>query len=324
VCCVSRRAALPSVRVTNKEIDHEVDHRRAGPGPASRAVLQSNTVNALRRHPLTVFFVLALGATWAVWIPRAAGVPMGIIAELSTWIVALAAVLAAALTGGRDAVKDLGARLLRWRVGLRWYVLVILGPAAFALTSAGVFLALGGTWSQAVPGFLTGNLAFLPLFILLAALTDGLGEEVGWRGFALPRLLVHHTPWLATLILAGLWALWHAPLLWTQGRVLYGQPWWLFVLDIAAKAIIFSWVFLRTRGSLLIAVLLHATSNVFGVSPAVSATGSLSLPMIAVGLEWVLAMIVLTRARPSFFQPVTDPELVYPGPSVTAKSVRAM
>lgn len=281
-------------------------------------------MNVLRRHSLTVFFVLALGATWAVWIPRAAGVPTGIIAELSTWIVALAAVLAAALTGGRDAVKDLGARLLRWRVGLRWYLLVILGPVVFALTTAGVFIALGGTWSQAVPGFLTGNLALLPLFILLTAVTDGLGEELGWRGFALPRLLLQHTPWSATLILAGLWALWHAPLLWTQGRVLYGQPWWLFLLDIAAKAMIFSWVFLRTRGSVLIAVLLHASNNVFGVSPVVSATGSLTLPVIAVGLEWVLALIVLTRARPSFFQPVSDPEVVYPGPSVTAKSVRAM
>lgn len=271
-------------------------------------------MNLLRRHPLLVFFVLALGATWAIWIPRAAGVPMGTIGQLSTWTVAVVAVLTAALTGGRDAVKDLGRRMVRWRVRWRWYLLVILGPPVFALTTAGVFVAFGGTWSQAAPGFLAGNLALLPLFVLVAALTDGLGEELGWRGFALPRLLVRRTPWVATLILAGLWAVWHLPLLWTPGLVLYGQPVWLFFLDIGAKAIIFTWVFLRTRGSVLIAVLLHATNNVFGVSPVVSSTGSLTLPLIATGLEWVLAVLVLVRARPSFFGPVDDPDVVYVDP----------
>lgn len=260
----------------------------------------------LRRHPLVVFFVLALGATWAAWVPRAAGVSTGVLGQLSTWTVAVVAVLTAVLTGGRAALADLGARLVRWRVGWGWYLLVIVAPAMFSLAAAGLFVAFGGTWSQAVPGFLVGDLVLLPLFVLIATLTDGLGEELGWRGFALPRLLARHTPWVASLVLGVLWATWHLPLIWTPGHLLDRQPFWLLFLDIAAKAIIFTWVFLRTRGSVLIAVLLHATTNVFAVTPVVSSTGTLTLPLIAVGLEWALATLVLVRGRPGFFRRVGE------------------
>ena len=269
-------------------------------------------MNLLRRHPLTVFFVLAFGVTWATWIPRAAGVPLGLVGELSTWTVAAVAVLAAAVTGGRAALADLGARLVRWRVGWRWYALVLLGPVAFSLTTAGIYVALGGSWADVAPRFLTGNLAMLPLFLLMVALTDGLGEELGWRGFALPRLLSRHTPWVASLLLGLLWATWHLPLLWTEGRTLYGQPFWVLLLDLSAKSVLFTWVFLRTRGSVLIAVLLHASNNVFAVSPVVSDTSTLTLPLIAVGLQWVLAVLVLIGGRPSFVRRVTDPEVLGP------------
>jgi membrane protease YdiL (CAAX protease family) len=262
-----------------------------------RHVHAHDVMALLRRHPLAVFFVLAFAVTWAIWVPRAAGAQVGIIRQLSTWAVAVAAVLTAVLTGGRAALVDLGARLVRWRVSWRWYLLVLLGPALFSLTTAAAFVLVGGTWSDTVPGSLAGNLALLPLFILVAALTDGLGEELGWRGFALPRLLSRHAAWVASLLLGLVWATWHLPLLWTPGHVLYGQPFWLLLLDLGAKSIIFTWVFLRTRGSVLIVVLLHATNNVFGVSPAVSATGGLTLPLIALSLEWVLAALVLIGGR---------------------------
>lgn len=270
-------------------------------------------MTVLRRHPLIVFFVLAFGVTWAVWVPRALGLSLGIIGELSTWAVAVAAVLAAAVTGGRPALVDLGARLVRWRVGWRWYLLVLLGPPVFSLTTAGIFVALGGTWTQAAPAFLAGDLVLLPLFVLVAALTDGLGEELGWRGFALPRLLSRHAPLVASLVLGLLWATWHLPLLWTPGRALYGQPFWLLLLDLLAKAVIFTWVFLRTQGSVLVAVLFHATANVFSVTPRVAATGSLPLPLLATGLEWVLALLILISARSSFTRPVHDPLVVVHG-----------
>ena len=90
-------------------------------------------VQLARRHPLTVFFVLAYALTWAVWIPRALGVQVGVVGQAWTWMPAIAAFAAAALTGGRAAVSDLGRRLVRWRVAWPWYAVVIVGPAVFSL-----------------------------------------------------------------------------------------------------------------------------------------------------------------------------------------------
>jgi len=101
-------------------------------------------VRSMRSRPLVAFFVLAFGVTWAVWVPRAAGLPMGAVGQAWTWAPAAAAILAA-LTGGRAALRDLGARLVRWRVGWRWYAVVVLGPAAFSLGVAAVYALLGGS-----------------------------------------------------------------------------------------------------------------------------------------------------------------------------------
>src|ERR687898_271817 len=179
---------------------------------------------SLRQYPLVTFFLLAFAITWVVWVPRAVEAPMGVVGQVSTWAPAIAALLAAALTGGRGAVRELGARLVRWRVGWQWYVVVIIGPAVFSLAVAVISALLGGSWTAAVPLALReGPFVLLPLFLMVLALTDGLGEELAWRGFALPRLLASHNALLASLILGVLWMLWHLPLVWTESAVLY-QP----------------------------------------------------------------------------------------------------
>lgn len=250
----------------------------------------------IRQHPLITFFLLAFGLTWLAWVPRAMGVPVGVLDQLSTWLVTVAAVVAALLTGGRSALKDLGARVLRWRVSWIWYGVVLVGPALFSSLAAGIVVLLGGSWTSAAPSVLVGgSWALLGLFLLGAMLTDGLGEEMAWRGFALPRLLTRYTPLLASLLLGLLWGLWHLPLIWTEGRFLHHQPLWLLLLDITAKSVLFTWVFLHTNGSVLIAALFHAATNVFLVSPTNPSDGDLTLPLVAVGLKWVLVVLVVTR-----------------------------
>jgi CAAX protease family protein len=254
-----------------------------------------------RRHSLVTFFLLAFGITWIVWVPRAAGVPVGVVGQVWTWAPAIAALLAAALTGGRAAVRELGARLVRWRVGWQWYLVVILGPAAFSLAVAGIYvLFLGGSWAAAAPPSLReGALLLLPLYLLILALTDGLGEELAWRGFALPRLLSRHNALAASLILGVLWGLWHLLLVWTEGATLYQQPVWLFLVDIMAKSVLFTWVFLHTRGSVLLAALLHASTNLFVVSPNLTSTGDLTFLLLAAGAKWLLVVVVIVVAGPS-------------------------
>jgi uncharacterized protein len=252
----------------------------------------------IRRHPLIVFFVLAYAVTWAVWVPRALGVQVGVVGQLSTWIPAVAAFAAAALTGGRAAVGDLGRRLLRWRVAWPWYVVVLAGPAAFSLAVGGVYVLLGGSWSDGLPPAFTTSLPSLLLYLIILTVTDGLGEEPGWRGFALPRLLRRTTALVASLILGVLWAGWHLPLLWTEGSALFGGPAWLLFLDLPAKAVLFTWVFLRTRGSVLVAALLHGTTNLFAVSPWPGVTGDLTLSLLAAAAKWVLVVALLVAAGP--------------------------
>lgn len=254
----------------------------------------------IRRHSLVTFFLLVFILTWVVWVPRASGAPLGLVGQAWTWAPAIAALLAAALTGGRGALRELGSRLVRWRVGWQWYLVVILGPAAFSLAVAGIYTLFGGSWAEAAPpAILQGQLLFLPLFLVILTLTDGLGEELAWRGFALPRLLTHHNALVASLILGVLWALWHLPLVWTEGATMYQQPIWLFLMDIMATSVLFTWVFLHTRGSVLIAMLFHGATNLFIVSPDVASTGDLGLPVFAMVAKWVLVGIVIVVAGPS-------------------------
>ncbi len=245
-----------------------------------------------------IFTLLTFGLTWAVWVPRAAGVDVGVVGQLWTWAPAVAAVLCAALTAGREGVADLGRRLVRWRVGWHWYLIVLLGPAVFALAVAGVQMLLGARWADVAPTALTLSLPTLLLTLVLLTVTDGLGEEVAWRGYALPRLLDRFNPVPASLILGALWATWHLPLIWTDGAAIEGLPVWLLYGDVGAKSLIFTWVFLRTRGSVLIAALLHASTNLFAVSPAILAPGDLAVATGAMAAKWLLALALFALARP--------------------------
>ena len=253
----------------------------------------------VRGHPLVVLFVLVFALTWVVWVPRAAGVSTGMVGRAWTWAPAVAALMTAALTGGRPALQLLVGRLLRWRVAWQWYAVVILGPAIFSLTTAAAYALLGGSWSAALPRSLDAPVVLLPLLLLILSGTDGLGEELAWRGFALPRLLARYGAVAASLVLGFFWSLWHLPLLWTPGIDAQQLPLWSLLLDVTAKSVIFTWVFLHTRGSVLLAVLFHGSTNLFTVSPAESVTGDLLFPVLATTTKWlfVVALIAVAGRR---------------------------
>jgi membrane protease YdiL (CAAX protease family) len=275
----------------------------------------------MKRHPLVTFFLLVFILTWVVWVPRASGAPLGVLGQAWTWIPAIAALLAAALTGGRGALRELGSRLVRWRVGWQWYVVVILGPAVFSLAVAGVYTLFGGSWAEAAPpAILAGPLLLLPLFLAILTLTDGLGEELAWRGFALPRLLTRYNALVASVVLGVIWALWHLPLLWTEGNGMFHLPVWLLLLDLTAKSILFTWVFLHTRGSVLIAMLFHGATNLFLVSPEVVSTGDFQVAVLAMVGKWVLVGIVLVVAGPSLMRG-SHPEALPRTSATTAPTV---
>ena len=104
----------------------------------------------------------------------------------------------------------------------------------------------------------------------------------------------------ASLILGLYWWLWHLPLVWTEGSAIEGQPLWLLLFDLLAKSLIFTYVFLGTQGSVLLAILLHASTNLFAVSPRTGPDGDLVVPLVALVLKFVLAAALFVHLPRSF------------------------
>jgi membrane protease YdiL (CAAX protease family) len=106
---------------------------------------------------------------------------------------------------------------------------------------------------------------------------------------------------------------WHLPLAWTEEATMYQQPVWLFVVDVTAKSVLFSWVFLHTRGSVLLAILLHAATNLFAVSPNLTSTGDLTLLLLAAAGKWLLVVVVIIVAGTSLVRSTRpEPEVLPP------------
>jgi uncharacterized protein len=257
------------------------------------------------RHPVATYFLAAFVLTWAVWVPRAL-VQQGLLdwdwpvllGKAWTYGPALAAVAATAALAGRHGLRRLGGALVRWRVGWRWYAAVLLGP--FALSATAMLLHERLTGQPAPwPVRQASDLLVFPLLILILAFTDGIGEEVGWRGFALPRLQEWLKPPAASVLIAVVWAAWHLPLLWTHGAPLEGRSFLMVLLQLIPTAILFTWVFNHTQGSVLMAILLHATQNLAGPPVPLLDEGLFTPYLLTVALKWVLAIVVLVLA-PSF------------------------
>jgi uncharacterized protein len=209
----------------------------------------------VRRYPTTTFFLVAFLITWVVWVPNvlAPNSFAGTLAPYWTYGPAIAAVIVAAIVG---SLRDLGARLVRWRVGWRWYAVVLLGPAAFYAAVAALHAGFGWSGELGQPNALrVGGLVSVVSFFLLLAATDGLGEEPGWRGFALPRLLQWTSRLNASLLIGVVWAAWHLPLFWTVGRDAYGAPFVIMLVELPAMSVLYTWVFQHTAGSALLAIL---------------------------------------------------------------------
>ena len=235
------------------------------------ASLSTTDRHASPRREAAVFAALALGFAVAYggigWLANAGVLPFtlrgstpGTIlgALLRTFGPALAAVLCAAGFGGRRALRDLGASLAAWRLPAWLWLLALVGPFV-AIT---LVVATGVATGTLVRAPLESSpLRFLVVFLAMAVVDGPLGEEVGWRGYLLPRLLDTMGALRASLVAGVVWWLWHVPLYLADGRDLDLQDWGLYLLTNCALATVFTWFWLRSGGSTLLAVALHATTN---------------------------------------------------------------
>jgi membrane protease YdiL (CAAX protease family) len=267
--------------------------------------------------------------SWAIWIPTVwlhGGKPLDQ-ASTSFYIGLLAgaygpsvmAIAVTALSGGKTEVRQLFSKFLVWRVGLRWYAVVLLLHPALRMIGILVLLLRGGDIGRIDPT----RWYLIPLALVAAAPFGPLAEELGWRGFALPRLLRARGAIESSLVLGVVWFLWHVPLFWAPaGTIVSGAPVTirsvgLYLLFLVLMSILFTWVYRHTRGSLLLAYLFHLslTANAYFVFlpeltaqiARTAASYSLLPLLVVVALVLLFDRAASTRAAPGQTQVMAAP-----------------
>jgi uncharacterized protein len=258
------------------------------------------------RRELALFVVLAFAISWAMHIPLAlaplrsgdptpsTGSPLNLLAP---WGPAVAAIIMTAVVMGRRGPGTLFRQLRIWRVGLRWYLIAGLLPAGLWLVGRSLDALLGR--SDTVESVATDpDLAPYLAVFLIGAFIYTLGEELGWRAYALPRLQQHRSALIAALIIGVLWGLWHVPTFIAQGHT--GTDLVPLVVSPIAASVLFTWVYNSTGGSLLLVWLFHTASTItgylFGELPTV--TDELVGVTAAVVVVLVAGPTHLSRSRP--------------------------
>ena len=252
---------------------------------------------------LVGYFLLTFALTWAAWLAVELAAPASVVFAvggpvflLGVFAPGLVALALTAFAKGSTGVVGLLARIGRWHVSWHLYVIAIGYMAATKLFAALTHRIVVGEW----PTFGDTPLALMAGAILVSTLTQA-GEEVGWRGYALPRLAMHLGLGGASVVLGVIWALWHLPLFVMQGTGSTGQSFPIYLLHVTALSVAISWLYWRTQGSLLLVMLMHAAvNNTTGIVPAavpdatdpMSFQGSL-VAWATVGVAWVIAAALL-------------------------------
>jgi membrane protease YdiL (CAAX protease family) len=235
---------------------------------ATTATPSAPTTTATRAFPLK-YFVIALAFTGFFWGLAAFGAQDVIpalpgLTVIGTFGPLTAAVILTAQESGRAGLRSLFSRVVRWRVAPIWYAVAILGPLVLTLGAMVVEVAFLGGQPPSL-GLLIGDLPSTLLTILVNAvymlIFVTLGEEVGWRGYALPALQARYSALLASLILGVVWALWHLPVFFNPGTSYINLPFFVFLPFIVLMTVLITWVFNSTGGSVLMAMFFHAVLN---------------------------------------------------------------
>jgi uncharacterized protein len=282
--------------------------------------------------PLLIFFSLTYAVTWtcfigAVAISHRTTLPLtpivvttrGLLLFLGTFAPSLIAVGMVAWHEGSIGVKSLLRCIVQWRVGARWYVLAISYMAAVKLSVALLHRVLTGSWpvfGHEGPG------AILAAIIISTPFQSG--EEIGWRGYALPRLAERMGFARGSVLLGLIWALWHFPLFFLPGADKYGQSFPVWTLGVTALSVAIAWLYTHTNGSLLLTMVMHSAVNqTIGIVPSASANASNPFTLKASLVMW-LTTALMWVAGTYFFIRMPNIRLPRAGPGSSEETVSAV
>jgi len=265
--------------------------------------------------------LLTYGITWTLFVTVAAADiptqgPLGYVMVLfGAFAPSYVALWLTARAEGGTGVRALMARVVQWQVAGKWYVFAAVYMAAIKLTVALLHRVATGAW----PRFGTEPLYVIPFAIVLSTPFQA-GEEIGWRGYALPRLAARFGLARASILLGLIWACWHLPLFFVRDADTYQQSFLVYVLQVTAISVAIAWLFAKTNGSLLLPMLLHSAVNnskdiVPSAVPGGTNTFGLSASLVAwltVAALWVCAAYFLAR-MPASKSAAQEVEVKMPG-----------
>jgi CAAX protease family protein len=268
----------------------------------------------MRQHPVISYVVLAYALGWSWYLPLAV---RGNIVRMGVgWPTqlpglagpALAAVVVTAVVDGRAGLRDLWSRVTRWRIGWRWWALVI-GTLCLVLVSVvGPLLTGGKVPPLAAFTRYSGIGAITPFGVVAVAfVVNGLGEETGWRGFAVDRLLRDHSFTWTAFVVAAAWAGWHLPFFWIvagfRGMGLFAAGW---AVRLAAGSVVLAWLYREGHRSVLLVAAWHTAFNLVSATEATGAVAGTVTSVVVIGwAAWIL-LREKTRRRRSARSPAIE------------------
>jgi uncharacterized protein len=268
----------------------------------------------IKSHPVLTYFVLTFTISWSGMLlaVRVGAGGFSITPEQLQAVVpyavpamivgpSVAGILLTALLDGRAGLREFGSRLLKWRVGARWYAVALLTTP---LSITAVLLALSLLSPEFLPRiFTTDDKAALLLMGIAVGLGAGIFEELGWTGFAIPRLRLRYGVLTTGLIVGVLWGAWHFLVNFWASGVTSGAislaiflPAWLFgvlVGQLTAYRVLVVWVYDRT-GSLLVAILMHVSLAAFQfiLIPPVPGVAYWTIGFVYAAATWVIVAVI--------------------------------
>jgi uncharacterized protein len=257
----------------------------------------------MKQNPIPAFFLLTFIIAWLIWLPIGYLAPSYFLLAVipGAWAPTIVSVLLTWLTDGKGGVRQFLSRVVRWRVGFQWYLVVFFGIAliAFAAQGLNIWLFDGEPVTLSLPAGVPedGLLIALPIIFFVNIFFGGpLAEDIGWRGYALPKLREKMSTFTASLLIGIVWVLWHLPFFWIpEGRIAVGGiPLLWFALLTTAWSVLFAWVYVNTE-SILMPVLFHAAVNTtLGTLGVLSQTNGNLMPLrLNTLLTWIVAIALL-------------------------------
>jgi len=307
---------------------------------ASRKVQQvderKHGLRGWKSHPLLAYFLLAYALSWLIWVPlalRSQGLlTFSLPPSLAFWLTILpntgplfAALFLVAILQGAEGMRIFFRQFLIWRIDFRWYLFALFEPTLVALIVM-VFASLFGgpsftlasppaAHTLPLPSGVNPWVLIVPIFLITSIVGGPVGEEPGWRGYALPRLQGRYSALGASLLLGVLWTLWHLPLFFIKGSSQSTMSFPLFAFGTIVSAILITWVYNNTRGSVLLTLLFHEALNMSGFYFPITIFNDWRVVI----LHGLVALVIVIMAGPAHLSRQSPsqrvPSLIEPGSS---------